>query len=286
MGNGDIEEFNSIKVIQYLIEQQLRQKKYPETVKSLYLLSKITDIFKYDKSTLGALKYTNLKNIFLHSMIRALNFGHFTKTELELLVSLLKNNIPDPVEMMKISIATEAMTHLELGKNSNFPWIYQIFWGYYDISKGIDKHLKNFNLLQKTYSEIKESDIPPTPPKIFPISGGLKYDFLTIWRKFNTHKNLHNGVMTAIAIRLYQLDNKQLPNSLADLVGKYIEKIPVNCFNNQPFIYKQHNLLSCNFYIDDYNNLKIENSQKQQKGFFIISDSFTKTGPYQIFFIE
>jgi len=49
-----------------------------------------------------------------------------------------------------------------------------------------------------------------------------------------------NIFMTAIAIKLFQLDNNKLPQSLEELVPKYLSKIPEDPFNNfSPLQYKK-----------------------------------------------
>ena len=49
-----------------------------------------------------------------------------------------------------------------------------------------------------------------------------------------------NILMTAIAIKLFQLDNNKLPQILAELVPKYLSKIPEDPFNNlAPLQYKK-----------------------------------------------
>ena len=46
--------------------------------------------------------------------------------------------------------------------------------------------------------------------------------------------------MTAISIKLFQLDNNKLPQSLDELVPKYLSKIPDDPFNNlAPLQYKK-----------------------------------------------
>jgi|GEM_PF-2303301 len=96
-----------------------------------------------------------------------------------------------------------------------------------------------FTLLEKNANDkdlkLKIADIEA---KIFLIIGTPQ--FTKVITRYHVFYNKLNVLSVALAVKLYQLDNKALPENLNQLVPKYLKAIPPDTFNDfQPLAYKK-----------------------------------------------